>query len=66
MKLWTRWLYIIAGLAAVFVAGSAIALAVRQDSWAPIVAVGWIPAVLVAVAGGGYRHHRRGRSGRAA
>ena len=63
---WTRWLYVIAALAAIFVTGSSIALAVRQDSWAPIVAVGWIPAVLVAAAAGGYRHYRRGRSGPAA
>lgn len=55
MWLRTRWLYLIAGLAASFVAGSAIALAVRQGSWAPIESVGWIPAVLVARAGLGYR-----------
>jgi hypothetical protein len=66
MKVRTRWLYVIAGLAAIFVAGSSIALAVRQGSWVPIVAVGWIPAVLVAAAGGRYRHSRRGRGGPAA
>jgi hypothetical protein len=45
----TRWLYAIAALAAVFVAVSSIVLAIRQHSWAPIIAVGWIPAVVVAV-----------------
>ena len=66
MKVRTRWLYVIAGLAAILVASSSIALAVRQGSWAPILAVGWIPAVLVAAAGGSYRHSRRGRGGPAA
>ena len=49
MRPWTRWLYAIAALAAVFVAVSSIVLAIRQHSWAPIIAVGWIPAVIVAV-----------------
>jgi hypothetical protein len=54
----TRWLYLIAGLAAVFVAVSSIVPAVRQDSWAPIIAVGWIPAVVVAAWPGTYRRRR--------
>ena len=49
MRPWTRWLYAIAALAAVFVAVSSVVLALRQHSWAPIIAVGWIPAVIVAV-----------------
>ena len=49
MRPWIRWLYAIAALAAVFVAVSSIVLAIRQHSWAPIIAVGWIPAVIVAV-----------------
>jgi len=49
MRPWTRWLYAIAALAAVFVAVSSVVLALRQHSWAPIIAVGWMPAVIVAV-----------------
>ena len=48
MKPWTRWLYLIAGLAALFVAVSSVVQAVRQGSWAPVVSVGWMPAVVVA------------------
>lgn len=55
MRPWTRWLWPAAGLAAVFVASSSIVLAVRQDSWTPIIAVGWIPAVVVAAWGGARR-----------
>ena len=63
MRPWTRWLYAIAGLAAVFVAVSSIVLAVRQGSWAPIISVGWIPAVIVAVWPGTHRRCvSRGRS----
>jgi hypothetical protein len=43
-----RWLYLIAGLAAVFVAVAATAQAIRQGSWAPIAEVAWLPAVIVA------------------
>ena len=49
MTQWTRWLHLIAGLAAAFVAVSSVTLAIRQGSWAPIVTVGWLPAVIVAV-----------------
>jgi hypothetical protein len=66
MRRWTRWLYLIAGLAAVFVAVSSLVLAVRHDSWAPIIAVGWIPAVVVAAWPGAHRRRlarRRGPTG---
>jgi len=48
MKPWKRWLYLIAGLAAVFVAVAAIAQAIRQGSWGPVASVAWLPAVIVA------------------
>ena len=48
MKLWKRWLPVVAGLAVLFVAAAAIAQAIRQGSWAPILSVGWLPAVIVA------------------
>ena len=48
MKLWKRWLPVVAGLAALFVAAAAIAQSIRQGSWAPILSVGWLPAVIVA------------------
>ena len=49
MQSWTRWIYVIAGLAGLFVAISSIALAIRQGSWGPIISVAWLPAVVVAV-----------------
>jgi hypothetical protein len=48
MRRGTRWLYLIAELAAAFVAISTIVQAARHGSWDPIVSVGWIPAVIVA------------------
>jgi hypothetical protein len=66
MRPWTPWLYVVAGLAGVFVAVSSIALAVRQGSWAPIISVGWIPAVVVAVMPGRRRRclpRRHGQAG---
>ena len=48
MKLRTRWLYVMAGLAVTLVAVSAMVQAVRQGSWSPIISVGWLPAVIVA------------------
>jgi hypothetical protein len=48
MKLGTRWLYVVAGLAVTLVAVSAIVQAVRQGSWSPLISVGWLPAVIVA------------------
>jgi hypothetical protein len=65
MRSLRRWPVLIAGLAVVFVAGAAIANAVRQGSWAPIGSVAWIPAVLAASAGGRYRRCRPRRGGRA-
>ena len=63
MRPWTRWLYAIAALAAVFVAASSIVLAIRQHSWAPIIAVGWIPAVIVAAWPATRRRRRLSRHG---
>jgi hypothetical protein len=66
MNAWNRSLYVIAGLAALFVGASTIALAVRQGSWTPIVSVGWLPAVIVASLPGKYRRcapRRRGVPG---
>jgi hypothetical protein len=48
MRRWTSWLYLLAGVAAIFVAVSSVAAAVRQGSWEPIIAMGWLPAVIVA------------------
>ena len=48
MGSWKRWLYLISGLAAVLVAAAAAAQAVRQGSWAPVVSVAWLPAVIIA------------------
>jgi hypothetical protein len=48
VKSWKRWLYLVAGLAAAFVAVASAAQAIRQDSWTPIVTAGWLPAVIVA------------------
>jgi hypothetical protein len=55
------------GLVMAVVAGSSIAVAVRQGSWSPVEQVGWLPAVWVAVLPG-RRHHRclPRRGGRAA
>ena len=33
---------------AVFIAVASVAQAIRQDSWAPIWSIGWLPAVVVA------------------
>jgi hypothetical protein len=49
MRTRSRRVYVIATLViAGIVAGAAIADAIRQHSWAPILSVGWLPAVLVA------------------
>jgi uncharacterized membrane protein YfcA len=55
MKSWTRWMSLIAALVAAFVAVSAVAAAIRQGSWDPIITVGWIPAVIVAAWPGAHR-----------
>lgn len=49
MKPSKRWLYLVAGLAAVFVTVASVAQAIRQGSWAPVASVAWLPAVIVAV-----------------
>jgi hypothetical protein len=49
MKRSARWLYGVAAVAAVLIAVSAIAASVRQDSWSPILSVGWLAAVIIAV-----------------
>jgi hypothetical protein len=62
MKPSKRWLYLVAGLAAVFVAVASVAQAIRQGSWAPVTSVAWLPAVVVAVwpgSGRGCRSRRR-------
>ena len=48
MRSWTWWLYLVAGVAAVFVAASSVSVAVRQGSWAPLISVAWLPAVVAA------------------
>jgi hypothetical protein len=50
MKLSARWLYGVAAVAALLVAVSAIAASVRQGSWSPVLSVGWLPAVIIALA----------------
>ena len=56
MKPYTRWGYGLAGLVAAFVAVSSIVQAIRLGSWTPVLSVGWLPAVVVAV---WPRTHRR-------
>ena len=55
MPAWHRVLYLLAGAAAALVAVSSVVLAIRQGSWAPIVSVGWIPAVIIAIWPGTHR-----------
>ena len=63
MKPSKRWLYLVAGLAAVFVAVASVAQAIRQGSWAPVTSVAWLPAVVVAVwPGSGWRCRSRRRT----
>jgi hypothetical protein len=62
VKSWKRWLYLIAALAAVFVVVASVAQAVRQGSWAPLISVAWLPAVIAAAwPGSGRRCLRRRR-----
>ena len=49
MKLSARWLYGVAAAAALLVAVSAIVQSVRQGSWSPLLSVGWLAAVIIAV-----------------
>ena len=55
MKPWARWGYGLAGLVVAFVAVSSIVQAIRLGSWTPVISVGWLPAVIVAVWPGAYR-----------
>jgi hypothetical protein len=41
-------MHAITGLAVAVVAVSSIVAAVRQGSWSPLIAVGWLPYVVVA------------------
>ena len=62
MKPSKRWLYLVAGLVAVFVAVASVAQAIRQGSWAPVASLAWLPAVVAAVwtgSGRGCRSRRR-------
>jgi len=61
MKPSKRWLYAVAGLAAVFIAAASVAQAIRQGSWAPITSMAWLPAVVVAVWPGSGRRCRSRR-----
>ena len=61
MKPSKRWLYLVASLAAVFVAVASVAQAIRQGSWAPVTSVAWLPAVVVAVWPGSGRRCRSRR-----
>jgi hypothetical protein len=47
-----------------FIAISSIVQAINEGSWGPIIAVGWLPAVIVASWSGVGRRCLRGRSGR--
>ena len=69
MRSRTRWLFLIEGLAATFVAVASIVQAVRQGSWTPMITTGWIPAVVVATWPAAYRRcgpRSRGQAGWAA
>jgi hypothetical protein len=64
---WTSWLYLLAGVAATVVVVSSVVAAVRQGSWEPVLAVAWLPAVIVATWPGNDRRRclarRRGQAG---
>ena len=49
MKRWARWMYVITACAVTVVAVSSIVQAIRLGSWAPLIEVGWLPAVVAAV-----------------
>jgi hypothetical protein len=59
------WLSLVAGLAAVFVAVATIVQAVRQGNWVPVIATGWVPAVIIATSPATYRRCRIRRRGQA-
>ena len=58
-----RWFYLLMGLVAAFIAVSSIVQAINEGSWGPIIAVGWLPAVIVASWSGVGRRCLRGRGG---
>ena len=41
MTPWKRWLYLVAGVAAVLVTVATAAQAIRQGSWTPVASVAW-------------------------
>ena len=49
MKPWLRWMYVLSGVAVAVVVVSSVVAAVRQGSWEPIIGIGWLPAVVVAI-----------------
>ncbi|HJY74194.1 MAG TPA: hypothetical protein VJ347_20660 [Streptosporangiaceae bacterium] len=55
MKSWARWGYGLAGLVVAFVGVSSVVQAIRLGSWTPVISVGWLPAVIVAVWPGAHR-----------
>ena len=66
MKPWVRWMYLVAGVAAAFVAVSVAVQAIRQGSWDPVISVGWLPAVIVAMLPASNRRCRARRGNPAA
>lgn len=65
MRSRTTWLSLIAGLGAVFIAVATVVQAVRQGSWAPVIATGWVPAVVLATWPATHRRCRVRRRGQA-
>ena len=59
------WPWLIVGLVAAFVAVATIVQAVRQGSWGPVIATGWLPAVIVATWPATHRRCRVRRRGQA-
>lgn len=49
MKPWARWMHVITAIVVAVAAVSSIVQAIRQGSWAPLIAVGWLPAVVAAI-----------------
>jgi len=49
VTLWKKRLAALAALAALVVAVSSAALAIRTGRWEPVLSVGWLPVVVVAV-----------------
>ena len=66
MTSWARWIYLVTGVAAAFVAVSVAVQAIRQGSWDPVISVGWLPAVIVAMLPASSRRCRTRRGNPAA